>query len=309
MAAPNEAERAARASLTEALIAAGHYVPTGVEGLYGHGGEFERVLASVGRLVGQHSKADGAQQVCFPPVVNREILRTSGYMENFPDLAGSVHAFRGNDREHAALQKTVVAGQDWTPHLCATDMTLGPAGCYPLYPTQRGQLPPGGKLVDLTAWVFRHEPSDDPARLQMFRMHENVRLGSPEDVFAWREKWRARGLELLQSLGLDVAMEVASDPFFGRGGKLMKAAQREQSLKFEITTPICSTETPTAIASFNYHQDKFGTAFGIRTDDGEVAHTACLGFGLERIGVALLHAHGMNTTEWPNEVRARLFSD
>lgn len=297
------------AKLTRALVEAGHYIETGVVGLYGHGGEFEAIVNGLSRIVSSQARDDGARQVCFPPVVNREILRASGYMESFPDLAGSIHAFRGDDRAHIALQSTVAAGEDWTPHLCCTDMTLGPAGCYPLYPTLRGTLGSGGDLVDLTAWVFRHEPSDDPARLQMFRMHENVRIGSADDVFAWRESWRDRGMTLLQRLGLKVDMVVANDPFFGRGGRLMKAAQREQALKFEITTAICSETSPTAIASFNYHQDKFAKVFGIHTEDGEVAHTACLGFGLERIAVALLHTHGMRTEAWPAHVRGELLDD
>jgi len=257
--------------------------------------------------VTRRASAAGAREVCVPPVVNRAILRTTGYMENFPDLAGSVHGFRGNERDQAKLLTDVAAGNDWSPHLCATEMTLAPAGCYPLYPTQRGTLPEGGRLVDLTAWVFRHEPSDDPARLQSFRMHENVRLGTPDEVFAWREDCRKWGLEWLKSLGLDVEMEVASDPFFGRGGKLMKAAQREQALKFEIMTPITRESGSTAIASFNYHQEKFGVAFDIRTASGEVAHTACLGFGLERVAIALLGTHGMDIDAWPQEFRGRLF--
>ena len=50
--------------------------------------------------------------------------------------------------------------------------------------------------------MFRHEPSDDPARLQIFHQHEMVRIGEPEAVLAWREEWAQRGLELLRSLGL-----------------------------------------------------------------------------------------------------------
>ncbi len=35
--------------------------------------------------------------------------------------------------------------------------------------------------------------------------------------------------------------------------------------------------------SFNCHQDHFLRLYGIHSQDGEIAHTACLGFGLERI--------------------------
>ena len=43
--------------------------------------------------------------------------------------------------------------------------------------------------------------------------------------------------------------------------------QREQGLKFEALVPIASPE-PTAVSSFNFHQDHFGSAFGIQLHDG-----------------------------------------
>jgi hypothetical protein len=42
------------------------------------------------------------------------------------------------------------------------------------------------------------------------------------------------------------------------------------------------------------------------TDDGHVAHSACFGFGLDRIALALFYAHGLRLDEWPLEVRERL---
>ena len=74
---------------------------------------------------------------------------------------------------------------------------------------------------------------------------------------------------------------------------MLAASQREQELKFELIVPIAGPE-PTAVASFNYHQDHFASAYGIELADGARAHTACLGFGLERIALALFRAHGLD---------------
>jgi seryl-tRNA synthetase len=71
--------------------------------------------------------------------------------------------------------------------------------------------------------------------------------------------------------------------------------------------PIISTDSPTAIASANYHLDHFGVPFAIRTADGEAAHSACIGFGLERITLALLRTHGLDPADWPTTVRTRLW--
>jgi seryl-tRNA synthetase len=101
-----------------------------------------------------------------------------------------------------------------------------------------------------------------------------------------------------------VELEVATDPFFGRSGRMLAASQREQELKFEVTLQIAGPE-PTAVASFNYHQDHFACAYGLRAGEGD-AHTACLGFGLERIALALFKTHGLETGSWPADVRAKL---
>ena len=78
--------------------------------------------------------------------------------------------------------------------------------------------------------------------------------------------------------------------------------QREQKLKYELVLPICSVEAPTALMSFNYHQDHFGLLFDIETSEGKVAHTACVGFGLERIALAMFKTHGPVMAEWPAAV-------
>jgi seryl-tRNA synthetase len=132
-------------------------------------------------------------------------------------------------------------------------------------------------------------------------------MGRPDEVLAWRDGWLQRGMDLLQSLGLPVQSDVAADPFFGRTGKMLAANQVEQRLKFEILVPVISLEKPTAICSFNWHQDHFSSKFGIRNADESVAHTACLGFGLERVALALVKAHGFDPQSWPRDVRAQLW--
>ncbi len=59
--------------------------------------------------------------------------------------------------------------------------------------------------------------------------------------------------------------------------------------------------------SINNHLDHFGTAFDIALETGERAHTACFGFGVERIVLALLKEHGLDVEGWPAAVRERLW--
>jgi seryl-tRNA synthetase len=239
----------------------------------------------------------------FPPIFNRRHYEKIDHIRNFPDLMGSVHTFKGGDREHRDMLGRFERSEDWSRDLSAADVMMTPAICYPLYPGSTGTLPPGGRRVDLQGYAFRHEPSADPARMQIFRMHEFVRLGTPDEALGHRDHWLALGQEIFRSVGLATTPVIANDPFFGRGGKVQKAIQREQNLKYEFVIPICSEEKPTAIGSCNYHLDHFGAAFDIRTDDGAVAHSACVGFGLERVALALFRTHGLEVTSWPREVR------
>lgn len=297
---------AARAAYLAELIEAGHLIPSGVPGLYGRSGAFEGVIEHFEGFVTRRGADQNAEVMRFPPILSRTTYEGTDHIESMPQLLGSVHSFEGNELAHSEMVQKLHAGEDWSGALGPTDVMLVPAACYPLYPTATGTLPEGGRNVDLRTFVFRHEPSDDPARMQVFRQREYVHLGKPDDAVAHRDEWLKRALEMHTSVGLNVRKELANDPFFGRGGRVMKATQREQDLKFEIVCPITSDEKPTAITSSNCHLDHFGVAFDIRTSDGEVAHSACVGFGLERIALALFRTHGMDPDAWPSEVRSVL---
>jgi seryl-tRNA synthetase len=294
-------------SFRDELVQAGLLVPTSVPGLYGRSGVFEDVLLRFDDLVTRETARDGAEVLRFPPLVPRETLETTGYLGSFPHLAGSVWSFDGDEAQALDLGARAAAHEDWSGLQSMTALSLLPAACYPVYPwvASHGTLPEGGRLVDICCYCFRNEPSQDPARMQAFRQRENVRIGSADDVAAWHADWIERGGEILASVGLETASELANDPFFGRAGRMLKLDQREQGLKRELVYPL-EAGSPTAIMSVNYHQDHFGRDFEIRTADGEVAHTACFGFGLERIALALFSEHGTAVDDWPSSVRERL---
>jgi seryl-tRNA synthetase len=294
-------------SLYQGLVKHRLIVPVRVPGAFGRGPVFEDVLERLNQAIGRIPAIATAEVLTFPPVIDREIIEKTDYLDSFPHLAGTVSSFFGKDRQAKELSARVHEKQPWHDLLGMTEVSLNPAACYPLYPTLTGTLPEGGRLVTMTNWVYRHEPSPEPTRMQSFRVRELVRAGSPDMVTSWRDEWRDLGLALLGELGLPVSADVASDPFFGRAGKMLADGQKAQKLKFELLVPVISKENPTAVASFNYHQDHFGTVFGIQQHDGTVAHTACVGFGLERIVMALFRAHGFEVGAWPPAVRAKLW--
>ncbi len=294
-------------SLYNDLVQHGHIIPVGVQGIFGRGATFEDILRRFDALITRVAAADGAEVMAFPPTLNRQVLEKSEYLDSFPHFAGILYSFKGTELKARELSTKVHEGHDWGDCMSMTDVCLTPAACYPVYPTFTGTLPKNGRSVDMQNWVFRNEPSPEPTRMQAFRVREFVRVGSPDEVVTWRNTWLQRGLDVLLSLGLPAKSEVAADPFFGRGGRMLAMNQLEQKLKFEIVVPVISEEKPTAVCSFNYHQEHFGKLFDIKTADGQVAQTACLGFGMERIVMALLKTHGMDVKAWPKNVREILW--
>lgn len=300
-------------ALTEAaefrgrLIAAGLLADLGVDGLYARSAEFESIVDALDRAVGRLAEPETERSLRFPPIFPRSAFEQTGYLRSFPDMAGAVLTFAGGDAEHRQLLRALDTGQSWTDQMTPSEVVLTSSACHPLYAGYTGTLP-APVTVDLLGWCFRHEPSLDPGRMQAFRQREVVFLGAPEAAVAHRDRWVERALTLVGSLGLDAHTETANDPFFGRSGRLLARGQRDAELKIEIVAPVGTSAATTAVASSNCHQDHFGHSFDIRLPDGSPAHSSCVGFGLERLTVALLRRHGLDTARWPSAIRSSLWN-
>ncbi len=288
------------------LLMAGVLVDAGSPGLYHRSEDYESVVRALEYYARQSGRDDNPRRLFFAPVINLETLKGSGYVGSFPNLIGTIDSFDGDMKKLSEFRERVDAGGDWFELMTPTDVALCSAACHSIYPMYKGAtLPVEGLYFEVQANCFRHEPSMNPARQQSFRMHEFVYLGKPADALAFRDRWIAKGQQLLSELGLVLDLVPANDPFFGRGAQMMAQGQLEKELKFEITAAI-SSEDPGAISSGNYHEDHFGVTFSMSTHEGQVAHSACFAFGLDRITLALFYAHGFQLESWPADVRKRL---
>jgi len=288
-------------------LAAVLFRPMSIDGVYARTPLYEEVIDRLSAFISRH-REPASEVLRFPPVMSRQQLEKSGYLKSFPNLLGCVCALHGTEAEIRRAADRHEVGGDWTASLAASDLVLSPAACYPVYPlaASRGPVPTGGLRFDVACDCFRREPSKHLDRLQSFRMREYVYIGSTQEVVRFRERWIDKGQRLADELALPHRVATASDPFFGRTGQVMAVSQLQASLKFELLVPVRSAEQPTACMSFNYHQDHFGTTWGLRTEAGEVAHTACVAFGMDRLAVALFWKHGLDTRKWPAAVRNAL---
>ena len=290
----------------QSLADAGLLVDGGLNGVYQRSFAYESIVRGIESYVSRAGQVPEDRRFFFAPIMPQSTLVTSGYVRSFPDLMGIVSSFAGTDRELPALLASLDAGEDWTTHTSVTDVALCSAACHNLYPNFAHQtIPATGLLYEVQGVCFRHEPSVDPARMQSFRMHEFVYMGTPSGALAHRESWIALATRLLSDLGLTLDSVVANDPFFGRVGNILANGQLEKELKFEVTAPI-SSPNPGAIASGNYHEDHLALDFDISVEGGGSMHSACFAFGMDRIALALINAHGTDLAVWPAPVRSLL---
>jgi seryl-tRNA synthetase len=276
----------------------------GAGGVYARTGLFERTVDGLSALISRY-RVPGTEVFNFPPVMSRAQLERSGYLKSFPHLLGCVCCLRGEDPDTRATVARLGPGQQWVSAQSATELVLTPAACYPLYPlvAARGRAPGGGLQFDVMCNCFRRESTYEVGRLQSFRMREYVCIGSPEQVVDFRQRWMVRAKEFADLLALPHRIASASDPFSGRAAKFLAVSQLAQELKFELLIPVNSVQNPTPCMSFNYLRDHFGTTWGIETAAGNVAHTSCVGFGMDRLALALFATHGIDIGAWPKRVR------
>jgi seryl-tRNA synthetase len=275
----------------------------GGKGIYARTALFEQVVDGLTMFITRH-REPATEVLRFPPVMNRRELEISGYLCSFPHLLGVVSCLRGGESEIRSLVET----PEWSAGLSATEMVLTPAACYPVYPlaAARGTLPAEGLMFDAASYCFRRESTHELDRLLAFRMREYVCIGTADQVVDFRARWISRAERLAGLLRLPYQIIPASDPFFGRAGRIVAISQLEQCLKLELVIPVRSVEQPTACMSFNYHRDHFGAIWGLQTAAGDTAHTGCVAFGMERLALALFATHGIDLRGWPTAVRENL---
>ncbi|MEU9337115.1 aminoacyl--tRNA ligase-related protein [Streptomyces sp. NPDC048290] len=234
----------------------------------------------------------GAVRMIFPPVISTADLASIDYFDNFPHLALMTAPLALSP--DAAPERPTVPTEPIVPadgavpadRLGASEYALASAACYHVYLHHRAHRLGGPLRVTTVARCFRNEDHyDGLRRLRGFTMREIVCVGSREEVRDHLARFRPKVLEYAGRLGLDLAVQPASDPFFEQGGGRAVLAQL-----FPVKEEFVHGGS-LAIGSLNFHRNFFGERCDISLADGTPAFTACVAFGLERWLGALLERH------------------
>ncbi|MEW2138852.1 hypothetical protein AB0892_20020 [Streptomyces sp. NPDC005409] len=235
-----------------------------------------RLLRAFDALVLRYAESWDAPEFRFPFLMRCKDLDTFDYYDNFPHLG--LAATRLDPQRLGAHLAETSRPVDRMPTevMEPTAFALPSAACYSIYLDLAGStLPAEGTLRTTVGTCFRNEDHyQGLQRLLGFSMREIVCIG-PEDAaksHLVRAKEAVTGL--CAELGLDLKLEVATDPFFDKNGGKAKM-QKLFPVKEEFTV------NGLAIGSVNYHRNFFGERCEIQAG-GDTAHTSCLAFGLER---------------------------
>lgn len=254
-----------------------------------------------------------AAEYRYPTLIRTQALRRSGYTSSFPHhlmfttrLRSDIH----NYRDFLAETGVGAGDDDFAQAVLSrsgpVDQCLPPTMCYHTFQQfADAPLPMADMAVTARGKSFRFESryQADLERLWDFTIREIVFLGTREFAAGCRDRFRDLAGALLDELALTGHCEVAHDPFFGdQDTSASISSQRLLERKHEMRLAVAPDRT-IAVGSFNLHGRLFSDAFDIRQPDDQPAHTACVGFGLERLAYAVLCQHGTNEAGWPDPLR------
>ncbi|MFG2939707.1 aminoacyl--tRNA ligase-related protein [Streptomyces sp. NPDC048282] len=245
-------------------------------GLATLGPEAVRVRAALDAIFVKWARDADALEVIFPPLIKSTDLERFDFFTNFPHLALAAVpiGMTGKNEDSSELQV-----EDRHPGIDRhqeVEFVLPSAACYQVYLSHTGARIEEPVKITTLAQCFRREIQyDGLRRLHGFGMREIIAIGSPEVVRAHLAVHKNLILEFSRSLGIELSVQVATDPFFDPNGS-RAVMQRLFPTKEEFIS-----NDGTAVASINYHRNFFGQRADISLS-GEHAYTSCVAFGIER---------------------------
>ncbi|MGQ9788740.1 MAG: serine--tRNA ligase [Candidatus Hadarchaeaceae archaeon] len=259
------------------------------------------------------------EEVMFPKLIPLEVMqRMPGYLDGVPEGMYYVsppprdpEAFKEFKQKLRLTKRVPVDGLKRI--LKEPAYVLAPAQCEPFYETfafshvRIEDLPV--KQFDRSGWTYRWEGGgvEGLLRTQEFHRIEFVFLGSPEDVVSIRDAVVERCIGVLDKLGMEWRLLVAT-PFYMREGVVGDGSDSSRVATYDVEVLLPYDSSWLEIGSYNVHRTKFVETFKIKEVKGRQVWTGCCGFGTSRWVVGFLAQHGFDLSRWPDPVRKRVGS-
>ena len=262
---------------------------------------FDRQLAALGTTL-------GAVPFRFPSLIGADALDRCKYLRAFPhSLTLAAHLREDLEAIQSFAQTARWNGErlDHAPDvLSMSEALLAPSVCFHYYAWLHDSVQAEPRTIGAVGKCFRFESGNlrGLERLWDFTMREAIFVGTRQHVLDQRRKALDATTALLDEWEIAYDIESATDPFFIEEFSTQATFQLAFDLKFEIRALLPYRNGTLAAGSFNYHQDFFGRGFNISLAGGEMAHTGCIGFGLERIALAFLSQYGLDPARWPGSI-------
>lgn len=270
------------------------------DGLVGLRGELLRLFRFFELRFRQLAADYGAEEQHYPVMVPIELLAEVGYFGHFPQHITFCSHLPGDLPVLESVAKTETGRVPDELEPAPPRHVLTPAVCLPCYRQQRGAVIDGVRTLTMQNHVFRYEGANfKPLRRGWdFTVRDIVFFGRFEELSQLRAEVMDRAMALCRELDLEATIELANDPFFLDASRDKAVYQRMGEVKFELLFPMPDGREPLAASSFNLHRDFYTSVYDTRRPNGELAESACMGFGIDRWLYAFLTQKGMDPSGW-----------
>jgi seryl-tRNA synthetase len=273
-------------------------------GIYSYSGIFLSLVSGFDEYFLDYAKSIGASESIYPSTLPLKNLQASGYVSNFPHHTLFVSGANKSKNEISLLatSKNISSKQMSDPEL-----VLSPTVCYRCFDVlSNTNIKSDLELYTATCECFRNEgiASQDISRLTNFRMREIVFIGTPPNIEKTRQRICAHARDAIDEFDLSASLVTAFDPFFTTANDKKRGYQNMMGLKYEMRMKIPYLNAEISCMSFNNHQKTLIEAYNI-SPNRDLA-SGCVGYGLERLALAVFAQHGLNPQNWPISLKSIL---
>ncbi len=260
----------------------------------------------------------GFEEAMFPKLIPLEVMqRMPGYLDGVPEGMYYVcppprepETFTGFKQKLKLTKR--VAVKELEKALKSPAYVLAPAQCEPFYQifgrhrVKLENLP--AKLFDRSGWTYRWEGGgvEGFVRTQEFRRIEFAFLSEPGDAVKIRDEVLDKSVELVDELGLEWQLSVATPFYMREGGIEANTSDSSKIATYDLEVALPYKGDWLELGSYNVHRAKFVETFKIKEAKEREIWTGCCGFGTTRWVAGFLAQYGFKPSQWPELVRKRV---